>query len=396
MSVLRHIVTAGGLLALALMAPMIALQAQVVAPGTNPRSPTTNPTPTTNPSTPTTPSQSPQADIRADLPFIQEVANANLMEVSAGRIAQSRAARPGVKDFGKRMESDHSSLQQQLTTMTSNNGVALSPTLDVQQQQEINRLQTLSGAEFDRTYMGLTVRNHRDNVTTFQNERRVARSAEVREFIDRNLVTLQNNLTLAQQIGSQVGADVLGDVATLPDTISAAPADRKKDRERASQGNVRADAQFIRDVDASHFLQIRLARLAQERARDGAVKRFAEQMEEDHSEFLKQWNNTASRNGWEYKSGMGPDHRANLTRLEKVSDKEFDRAYMTLMLQNHNGYLNYWRKDGRAAHSAPVRQLVNRGLPTLEEHMAMVKRIGKRVGVDEKAALAGRDIAPDR
>jgi hypothetical protein len=32
----------------------------------------------------------------------------------------------------------------------------------------------------------------------------------------------------------------------------------------------------------------------------------------------------------------------------------------------------------------------------LEEHMAMVKRIGKRVGVDEKAALAGRDIAPDR
>jgi putative membrane protein len=329
------------------------------------------------------------------LPFIQEAASANLMEVSAGKIAESRAARPGVKDFGKRMVSDHSSIQQQLTTMTSNNGVAFTPALDAQQQQEISRLQTLSGAEFDRTYMGLTVRNQRDNVTNFQNERRVARSAEVREFIDRNLVTVQNNLTLAQQLGSQVGADVLGDVATLPDTTSAISEDRKKDRERASQGNVRADAKFIRDVDASHFLQIRLARLAQDKARDGAVKRFAKQMEEDHSAFQKQWSNMASRNGMEFKSGMGPDHRARLDLMEKMLDKDFDRAYMSMMIQNHNGYLNYWRKEGRGAHSAPVRQLVNRGIPTLEEHMAMAKRIGKQVGVDVEAALAGRRIAAD-
>ncbi len=382
MSVLKHIVTAGGGLAVALMVPMIALQAQVVAPGTNPRSPTT-PTPTTTPTTnPTTPSQSAQADVRADLPFIREAASASLMEVSLGRIAQSRGSHSAVKDFGQRMVSDHSSLQQQLTTLASTNGVAFSPALGEQQQQEINRLQRLSGPEFDRAYVGLMVQSHRNAVTTFQNERSVAHSAEVRGFIDRNLVTLQNHLTLAQQVGSQVGADVSGGVATGTDTTSTVPT-----------GNVKADAEFIRDVDAGSFLEIRLGRLAQKRGRDPAVKRFGEQMEADYTAFQKQWSNMASNNGMKFKSGMGPNHRGKLERLEKISDKAFDRAYMTLMIQNQQDYLNYWRKEGRAANSAPVRQLVNQGIPTLEEHMVMAKRIGSQVGVDAKDALAGRRIS---
>jgi hypothetical protein len=37
--------------------------------------------------------------------------------------------------------------------------------------------------------------------------------------------------------------------------------------------------------------------------------------------------------------------------------------------------------------------LVDRGLPTLEEHMEMAKRVGNQVGVNANAALAGRRAA---
>jgi putative membrane protein len=146
-------------------------------------------------------------------------------------------------------------------------------------------------------------------------------------------------------------------------------------------------------VDAHHTLQVSLGKLAQEKGRDDAVKRFGERMERDHGALQEQLNNMASRNGMPYKSGMGPENRANLDRLEKMSGRAFDRAYMTFMIQSHNGYLNYWRNEGRAARSAPVRTLVNRGLPTLEEHMEMARRVGTNVGVNPNAALAGRRIA---
>jgi hypothetical protein len=40
-----------------------------------------------------------------------------------------------------------------------------------------------------------------------------------------------------------------------------------------------------------------------------------------------------------------------------------------------------------------VRRLVNRGIPILEEHQNMAKRIAKQVGVDAEDALAGRRIS---
>jgi putative membrane protein len=104
MSKLRLMVMAAGGLAMALVAaPIGVLHSQVGAPGNYPRTPTTGPVTT---------SQA-QADIRADLPFMQEVASANLMEVRLGELAQQRALTPAVKQFGQRMVSDHSSLQSQ-------------------------------------------------------------------------------------------------------------------------------------------------------------------------------------------------------------------------------------------------------------------------------------------
>ncbi|MDQ3223261.1 MAG: DUF4142 domain-containing protein, partial [Gemmatimonadota bacterium] len=266
-------------------------------------------------------------------------------------------------------------------------------------------------------------------VNSFQTRGRAAQSPAVQQLVTRGLPYLQEHLTLARQGASQVGADVSGGVATGVDTTSAIPGapprtdtttvvgrypqpnqpgenrrndtdrqttGRQTEEERARQGNVNADAQFIRDVDASHFLQVRLGRLAKDKARNSEVKRFGEQMEKGHADFQKQWSKMASSNGMKHKSGMGPDHRANLERLEKLSGNAFDQAYMTFMIQSHNGYLNYWRREGRAARSAPVRQVVNRGLPTMQEHMDMAKRIGGRVGVDAKTALAGRRVAGER
>jgi putative membrane protein len=89
----------------------------------------------------------------------------------------------------------------------------------------------------------------------------------------------------------------------------------------------------------------------------------------------------AANNGMPIKSGMGKNHKAKLDRLEKFYGTDFDREYMTLEVQNHDDYLSYFRKEGRAAKSAAVRQQVSRGIPILEQHLRQAKEIGDKVGV---------------
>jgi putative membrane protein len=331
------------------------------------------------------PGQAGQGDIRADAEFIREVASSNLKEIRLGEMAQSRAASPAVKQFGQQMVTDHTNLENQLTTMVANNGISLKQSLSSEDEEEVERLEKLSGQDFDRVYMDLMFRGHRDNVEQFQNQARSANSAQVRTFATSSLPILQQHLALAMQAGGQVTSDT-----------AAMAAARDPNPQGNTGGNLRADAEFIRDVGADDFMQIRLAELAEKKARNREVKQFAERERADHEKLQDQWTDLVSRSDLGFKTGMGPRHKEKVDRLEKVSKKNFDRAYMTLMIQQHWAEVGYWRKEGRASRSAQVRELVDKGLPILERHFSQAKEIGRRVGVNPEAAIRNRDTAKDK
>jgi putative membrane protein len=113
-------------------------------------------------------------------------------------------------------------------------------------------------------------------------------------------------------------------------------------------------------------------------------------MVNDHTSLQKQWLTMISNNGMKFKSGMGPKHRDKLERIEKLSGRQFDRVYMSIVAQNHREYLDYFRKEGRGANSAAVRERVNRAIPMLEQHFRQAKQIGGRVGADTTTVKDGR------
>ena len=127
------------------------------------------------------------------------------------------------------------------------------------------------------------------------------------------------------------------------------------------------------------------------------VRDFAERLITDHTRLQDQWSQLASRNGMPSKPGMGPRHREKITQLQKVSGKNFDKAYMVLMIQQHQDEVSYWQNEGRDSQSSEVRRLVDAGLPTLEQHLSQAKQVGRQVGVNPDQALRNRtDIARDK
>jgi len=347
-----------------------------------------NPTP----ANPTVTTQQPgqvttQGDVNADMAFIREAASSNLMEIRLGQLAQSRATNQAVKQFGQRMVTDHTNLENQLTAAVSAGGGTFTPAVESFHERQISRLENLSGADFDRAYMSLMIRGHQKDVSNFQTQSQSARSTQVRTMASNSLPILQQHLSLALQVGNQVGADSTTNLA----------GGNRGDRAEGNRGTVVSEAEFIRDTRAGNLMQIQLGTVAREKAKNRDVRQFAERMISEHTRLLNQWNTLAVKNGMADKPGMGPRHREKIDQLRKVSGKNFDRAYMTLMIQQHQDEVNYFQNEGRASQSAEVRRLVNDGLPTLEQALSQSKQIGRGVGVDPDEALRNRqDIAKDR
>ena len=348
-------------------------------PGQTPTTPPVGQNPTTPPVGQTQPGQA--QNVRADSLFIGEVNTSNNLELRLARIAENRASADVVKRFAQKMITDHTSMQRDWASVFARSGARTRAANDPQMQGQVSRLQGLSGTDFDWAYMATMVANHREAVNQFQTARRTAQSSEVRELVARSLPYLQEHLTVAQQVASQVGSDTT--IATIGGDTDTS------DTEGRRSGNINKDRKYIVNVDNHHMMEARLGQMAEERGRDESVKEFGRRMARDHTELRKQWLTMISNSGMKYKSGMGPKHREKLDYLQQFSGREFDREYMTLMTKHHRGYVSYFSKEGRAANYSGVRRAVNRAIPMLQQHFQLAKRIGGRVGADTITVKVG-------
>ena len=157
-------------------------------------------------------------DVRADTAFIHDVVAGNLLEVQLGNLAERKASNPAVKQFAQQMVKDHTAMERQWIALGARNGVPV-PALDPAGKQAMSQLEKLSGTEFDRAYMTSMVNDHQQTVNVLQQLARQAQSAEVRQLAASGLPTVQQHLTMAQQVGSQVGATT--GVAVIPRNPSA-------------------------------------------------------------------------------------------------------------------------------------------------------------------------------
>jgi putative membrane protein len=139
-----------------------------------------------------------------DSDFIKEAAQGGMMEVQLGKAAQDKASNEKVKEFGKRMEQDHSKANDELKKIASDKGVQLSSDLDKKHKSKMDKLTKLSGAEFDRQYMRDMVSDHKDDIKKFQNEADKGKDADLKKFASQTLPTLKEHLQLAESTADAV------------------------------------------------------------------------------------------------------------------------------------------------------------------------------------------------
>jgi putative membrane protein len=141
-----------------------------------------------------------------------------------------------------------------------------------------------------------------------------------------------------------------------------------------------AQQQFVSQVAAENLLEVRLGEAARQRAMNPSVKQFAQRMVMDHTSMQKQWMAVARNNNIEFKADLSPRQVQQAGQLGTLKGAEFDRAYMSLMVQNHQEAVSNFQTQRNSNYPADMRQLIETGLPLLQEHLRTAQQISGQVG----------------
>jgi len=138
--------------------------------------------------------------------FLMEAAQGGLAEVTLGQMAADKGGSEEVKEFGRRMVQDHSKTNDELKTLATTVGVSLSTEMSSEAKAFQQRLENLSGAEFDRAYMDEMLEDHLKDVNAFEKQAVDGQNAQVKEWAKKTLPTLREHLALAQNTAKNVSA----------------------------------------------------------------------------------------------------------------------------------------------------------------------------------------------
>jgi putative membrane protein len=159
-----------------------------------------------------------------DQKFVENVWNIDVTETRLGDIAQKNAASDDVKAFAKHMVDDHSKNFASLNELRKEHNGAFPRALDKENQDLVDRLSKLTGADFDKEYITAMVMGHQKAIAMFQTESHGAEAAtdqnpghqtSANRWAAAYLPTLKEHLQMARKTAKDLGVDV-------PDAVQAA------------------------------------------------------------------------------------------------------------------------------------------------------------------------------
>lgn len=142
----------------------------------------------------------------SDKKFVMEASQGGMMEVELGKLGVDKASSDEVKQFAQRMVDDHSKANDELMQLASQKSMLMPQDQKAMMKTQAakDRLSKLSGADFDRAYMDMMVKDHVKDVKDFEEASTKSKNIEVKDWATKTLPTLREHLQMARDINGKV------------------------------------------------------------------------------------------------------------------------------------------------------------------------------------------------
>jgi len=141
-----------------------------------------------------------------------------------------------------------------------------------------------------------------------------------------------------------------------------------------------ADKTFAMHAAQGGLAEVELGKVAASTASSADVKQFGQRMVDDHGKANTELMSWASKNNVTLPSDTDAKHKADQTKLSKMTGADFDKAYMKNMVADHNKDVAEFEKAAKSVKDPDLKAWAEKTLPTLQEHQKMAQSINAKVG----------------
>ena len=156
----------------------------------------------------------------------------------------------------------------------------------------------------------------------------------------------------------------------------------------AQQAAVASDSSFIQMAGSLGLLQLRLGKLAEEKASSSVVRDFGKRMQADYAKANEELAAGAKQSAYPAPVLLR-QHQQVVERFKGMSRSSFDKKYMAEMLNQHGDAVRLFQQESEGGRVASLKQLASRMLPTLQQHLALATQTAGSVGADVTATASG-------
>jgi putative membrane protein len=181
------------------------------------------------------------------------------------------------------------------------------------------------------------------------------------------------SLTLIAAVG--LGFSMQAGAQTMPNPGGMAP-----DTPRMETGNPpkdhsnTADKLFVRQAALGGRAEVELARMAQKKGASDGVRAFAERMQADHTKANEQLLRLGKKASPSIPEEIDPEHKRIREVLNKASGRDFDIAYMTAQVMDHQKTANLLLYELSFGQNAELTRYAADTLPVVMDHLEHAKR----------------------
>lgn len=139
------------------------------------------------------------------------------------------------------------------------------------------------------------------------------------------------------------------------------------------------DKEFVSKAGMGGLAEVQLGNLALQQAQSADVKAFAQRMVTDHSKANAELAQLATAKGLALPTEVAGEHQDAMKHLQSMSGAEFDKAYMTHMVEDHEKDVAEFDKASTSASDADIKAFAGKTLPVLREHLQLAKTTAGKV-----------------
>lgn len=139
------------------------------------------------------------------------------------------------------------------------------------------------------------------------------------------------------------------------------------------------DKSFMNEAASGGMMEVELGRVAAQNASSERVKNFGNMMVQDHTNANNELKALASGKNVMLSDSMMSKHRMHVDMMKKKTGKDFDKAYMSMMVTDHNEDISKFQATANNAQDADLKAFANKTLPVLRTHLDSAKAVNSGI-----------------